>query len=164
MDLTSPHLIHAAKLLAVPLSFALTGFSLAFSTIAVPALYDLPASASAPTLVHIFRQGGTLVVPSTLLLTTTATYLSYIIPRQRRLWAFVAVAAVLPLPWTTAVMLPSNISRLVEISEGGKAAQDRATANLEARQLLKKWVWQNYVRGGLVLAAGVAAVQATLNA
>ncbi|KAI7523210.1 hypothetical protein KC331_g18801, partial [Hortaea werneckii] len=80
---------------------------------------------------------------------------------QRNLWATAAGSLVALIAWTPLVMRRSNIVRLLEISES-KALQEKATATLEARQLLVKWVRQNYVRAALAFVAGVYSVRATL--
>merc|ERR1711915_1078112 len=137
--LDSRQLFQAAKLIAVPLPFALAGYSYAFSQNAVPALYDQPAEVSAPAIKDIYQSGAKFVVPGNILSLAATAYLA----------------------WTALVMRRSNIVRLLEISES-KTLQEKATATLEARQLLVKWVRQNYVRAALAFVAGVYSVRATL--
>lgn len=155
-------LLQTSKLIAVPLPFVLAGYSLGFSQNSVPTLYDAPAHISTPAFKRIFTDGATVIVPSALISIASAGYLAYMIPEQRNIWATAAVACAIPGPWTTFVM-GSGIKRLMEIS-GDKGKQAKATANLEARQLLIRWVKQNYVRAACFLVAGVAAVRGTLAA
>jgi len=156
MDAYSPQLIQAAKLIAVPLPFALAGYSFAFSQTAVPLLYDQKAEFSVPTVVGIYQNGTSVMMPGTILASAAAAYLAYIHPAQRNIWATAAVSAILPGLWTNLVMYPSNIKRLIAIN-GSKAAQEKATVSLEARQLLKKWVFQNYFRVGFLVVSIQAA-------
>ena len=60
-------------------------------------------------------------------------------------------------------MIPSTIGRLIEIGDSPRL-QEKASANLEARQLLTKWVQQNYVRAALLLFAGITGLRATIAA
>ncbi|KAI7087330.1 hypothetical protein KC356_g4230 [Hortaea werneckii] len=159
--LDSRQLLQAAKLIAVPLPFALAGYSYAFSQNAVPALYDQPAEVSTPAIKDIYQSGAKFVVPGNILSLAATAYLAWKFPAQRSLWATAAGSLVALIAWTPLVMRRSNIVRLLEISES-KALQEKATATLEARQLLIKWVRQNYVRAALAFAAGVYSVRATL--
>ncbi|TKA82741.1 hypothetical protein B0A55_01087 [Friedmanniomyces simplex] len=155
-------LLQTAKLIAVPLPFFLGGYSFAFSQNAVPGIVDFPAHFSTPVFKHVFHSGGLVVAAGGLLSAATSAYLAYIIPAQRSLWGTAAVASVLPLVWTGLVM-SSGINRLIAIS-GDKTKQEKATANLEHRQLLSTWITQNYVRAALYFVAGGAALRATVGA
>jgi len=155
--------LQTAKLIAVPLPFALAGYSFAFSQSAVPQLYDQPAEVATPILKSIYYKGAAVVVPGNFLSLAATAYLAWKIPAQRHTWATAAGSLVALILWTPLVMAPSNIKRLLEISES-KALQTKATANLEHRQLLAKWVGQNYVRMALLLVAGVAGLQGTIAA
>ncbi|KAK5127308.1 hypothetical protein LTR08_004435 [Meristemomyces frigidus] len=159
--LDTPTLIQTAKLIAVPLPFALAGYSFAFSQNAVPHLYNHSAEISTPLLKKIYHGGAIIVVPGGLFSLITTAYLAYAIPSQRTTWTTAAGSLFCLSLWTPLVMIPSNIRRLIEISESPKM-QERASANLEARQLLTKWVQQNYLRVGLLLVAGVAGLKATV--
>ena len=161
--LNNPQLVQTAKLIAVPLPFALAGFSFGFSYITVPFLYDQHASVSTPFIVNIVKLGGLFVAPGSCISAAAALYLAGSLPAQRSTWTFAAATVAMPIVWTLTVMLPSSINRITAISEN-KVVQEKATVSLEARQLLKKWVWQNSVRAGLWLAAGVTAVSATVGA
>jgi hypothetical protein len=155
-------ILRTAKLIAVPLPFALAGYSYAFSQNAVPLVYDLPAEQSTPVFDGVYHQGALVVAPGGLLATATSAYLAYAIPEQQRLWAVAAIINILPLVWTGTVM-SKGINRLLEIRKD-ESKQAKATANLEARQLLARWVKQNYVRAALYVAAGVVALRGTIGA
>lgn len=155
-------LLQTSKLIAVPIPFVLAGYSLGFSQNSVPTFYDVPAEVSTPAFKRVFTDGATVIVPSALISVASASYLAYMIPAQRNIWAAAAIACAIPGPWTTLIM-GRGINRLIEIS-GDKGKQEKATANLEARQLLIRWVKQNYVRSACFLFAGVAALRATIAA
>lgn len=161
--LDSRQLLQAAKLIAVPLPFAVAGYSYAFSQNAVPALYEQPAEVSTPAIRDIYRNGARFVVPGNILSLAATAFLAWKLPAQRNLWSTAAGSLVALIAWTPLVMLKSNINRLLQISES-KALQEKATVTLEARQLLIRWVRENYVRVALSLAAGIAGVRATLAA
>ncbi|KAK5126955.1 hypothetical protein LTR85_008313 [Meristemomyces frigidus] len=154
-------LIQTAKLIAVPIPLVLAGYSLGFSQNAVPQLYDQKAEVSTPILRRIYYDGAKVMAPGGILTFVSSAYLAYAIPAQRSIWATAVGSMVCFFLWTPLVMAPSNINRLLQISED-KAMQEKASANLEARQLLHKWVNQNYVRMALLLVAGVAGLRATI--
>ncbi|KAK0342781.1 hypothetical protein LTR02_006179 [Friedmanniomyces endolithicus] len=155
-------LLRTAKLIAVPLPFFLGGYSFAFSQNAVPGVLDFPANFSTPVFKHVFQAGGLVVAPGGILSAAASGYLAYALPRQRSLWGMAAVVSVLPLVWTGLVMSP-GINRLIAIS-GDTRMQEKATANLEHRQLLSTWIMQNYVRAASYFVAGVVALRATVGA
>ena len=66
----------------------------------------------------------------------------------------------MPLVWTGLVM-NTGIQRLLAIGKD-KGKMAKATSNLEVRQLLGRWVVQNYVRAGLYVVSGVLAWRATI--
>ncbi|KAK5677470.1 hypothetical protein LTS10_010042 [Elasticomyces elasticus] len=152
-------LLRNAKAIAVPLPFILAGYSYAFSQNAVPGVLDHPATFNTPVFARVFNAGALIIVPGSLLSAATSGYLAYIIPAQRQIWGVAAAASIAPLVWT-ALIMNSGIKRLIAISED-KAKQEKATANLEHRQLLSKWITQNYMRAGFFFVAGVAAMRAT---
>lgn len=153
--------IQTAKLIAVPLPLILAGYSFTLSQNAVPALYDQSAEASTPVFKAISAAAGSIVVPGTLLSTAASAYLAYVLPDQRNLWTTAAAALFALTPYTALRVFPGSANRLIKIS-GDKALQGKASANLEHRQLMQKWVRQNYVRVALMVIAGVAGLQATL--
>lgn len=158
MDTAS--LIQTAKLIAVPIPLILAGYSFGFSQNAVPHLYDQQAEISTPIIRKIYYGGAKVMAPGGLLSLASSAYLAYAIPSQRSYWATAVGSMVIFFLWTPLVMAPSNINRLLQISES-KTMQEKASANLEARQLLHKWVNQNYVRMALLLVAGASALRAT---
>ncbi|KAK3670575.1 hypothetical protein LTR78_009543 [Recurvomyces mirabilis] len=149
-----------ARLLAVPIPFALAGYSFAFSQNAVPLTYDLPAEQSTPIFRGVYTQGAAVVAPGGILGAASAAWLAYSLPEQQRVWATIAVMNLMPLVWTGLVM-NTGIQRLLEIGKD-KGKMAKATSNLEVRQLLGRWVLQNYVRAGLYVASGVLAWRATM--
>ncbi|KAK3071717.1 hypothetical protein LTR53_008146 [Teratosphaeriaceae sp. CCFEE 6253] len=155
-------LLRTAKLLAVPIPFFLGGYSYAFSQNAVPGILDRSADVNTPIFKHVFHTGALVIVPGALLGLATSAYLAYVLPAQRTLWGAAAIANVAPLIWTQLVM-SSGIKRLIAISED-RTMQEKATADLEHRQLLSQWMSQNYVRVALYVGAGLAALNATLAA
>ncbi|EMC93401.1 hypothetical protein BAUCODRAFT_76104 [Baudoinia panamericana UAMH 10762] len=151
-------MIQTAKLLTLPLSFLLAGYGFHASHSSVPVLYDMPAEHSTPAFTRIFHNGAYFVVPSSLICSISTAYLAYTLPSQRTLWSIACGAQLLTLPWTAVVMLP-GINKLIAISQS-KVKQEKATASLEARQLLTRWNAQNAVRASLFLVAGLAALRA----
>merc|ERR1712118_556829 len=107
--LDSRQLFQAAKLIAVPLPFALAGYSYAFSQNAVPTLYDQPAEVSTPAIKDIYQSGAKFVVPGNLLSLAATAYLAWKAPAQRNLWATAAGSLVALIAWTPLVMRRSNI-------------------------------------------------------
>ena len=156
-------LIQTAKLIAVPLPLILSGYSFSSSQNSVPHLYDQKAEITAPVFKKIYYGGASVMVPGGILSLTATTYLAYAVPSERYTWATAAGSLLAFSLWTPVVMLPSTINRLLEIS-GSSKLQEKASANLEARQLLTKWVAQNYVRAALLFFAGVAGLRATIAA
>lgn len=158
MDTSS--LIQTAKLIAVPLPWVLAGYSLAFSQNAVPTIYDVPAEVATPVFKQVYYSGAQFIAPSAAILASAAGYLAYVLPHQRTEWTAAAVGGLLPIAFTAFVM-NSGIQRLIAIS-GNKTMQEKATANLEHRQLLIRWVKQNYVRAIINAAVGVVTLRATI--
>ncbi|KAH9825959.1 hypothetical protein Tdes44962_MAKER03883 [Teratosphaeria destructans] len=158
----STTLHHTAHLLALPLPFLLTGYSLAASQNTTPHLLDLPAHTSTPTFREIFLRGAHLVVPLSLTHLAATTYLAYAGPApQRGPWLTAAAATAFTGLWT-AVVMGGNIRRLVAIAGAGREVQEKATADLEARRRIARWTRQNWVRVGAFLVAGLAGLRATL--
>lgn len=155
----NPTLIRSAKLLTIPIPLLLAGWSLGFSRNSVPPLYDQPADISTPIFVRIFYSGGPVILPGSLITQAATAYLTYIEPANRRIWGFAFGCQVALSLWTWLVMF-KGIGRLITISESPEL-QEKATANLEARQLMVRWVKQNYVRSALLAATGFAALGAT---
>lgn len=154
----SATLIRTAKLIALPLPFALAGYSYAFSQNAVPLIYDAPAHVATPVFKGVYYRGAATVLPGSVAAASAAAYLAYALPAQRNIWA-IAAAFTLSAPVYTGLIMKAGINRLLEI-DGSKAMQEKATATLEHRQLLVKWVGQNYIRAALWLAAGLTALRA----
>ena len=145
--------IRAVQLASITPSLILTGYTLGFSQNGVSQLYDQPANVSTPLFNRIFHSGLRVATPLAILSTSASAYLAYAVLEKRRLWAAAGALTLGMGAWTQFVMM-AGINRLIQISEN-KAAQEKATANLEHRQLLVKWVKQNYVRTIATLVAGV---------
>ena len=84
------------------------------------------------------------------------------LPEQRREWTTAAVTMASTILWTGLVMR-SGVNRLLAISEQDKVML-KTEQNLEHRQLLIRWVKQNYVAVMLQLASGVVALRAIVAA
>lgn len=146
--------INVAKFLSIPTAFLISGYSLGFSQNSVPLLYRQPASVSAPTLEGVFYEGAKVVVPGALIAASGFAYLAYNARTREERNLYIASAAVVitPQPWTVFVM-KKGIDRLIEIGASATESQ-KADQTGEAVELLKGWVWQNYVRALLGFVAG----------
>ena len=157
MDYTS-----VAKFLSAPTAFLLCGYGLGFSQNSVPLLYNQPASVSAPILEGIYYQGAKIVAPGAILAATSFGYLAYHARtrEERNLYVAAGLMVFSTQPWTLLVMRP-GISRLIEIGRSAAESQ-KADQTREAVQLLKGWVWQNWVRAVLTFSSGVVGFWAQL--
>jgi hypothetical protein len=158
----SPQAILAAKLVSIPLAFTATGYGLCASHNIVPRLYSEPVGIATSLFAHVFRIGGSIVVPAALTSVLASAYLAYYVPAQRRLWTIAAVSTLVTLPWTRIVMIP-GINRLIAISVDS-ALQTKSEANGEHLALLKAWVSQNYIRTFAFFTGGFAGLLASLTA
>ncbi len=152
----------AAKIIAIPTAFILSGYGTGFSHNSVPLLYKQPASISAPLLEGIYKNGATFMAPGAILATTAFGYLAYNAQNkmQRNLYATAGGLVISTQIWTFGVMI-SGIHRLIEIAGSG-VEQQKADQTGEAVRLLKGWAWQNMVRAGLTFAGGVVGIYAQL--
>ena len=146
--------ITVAKFLSIPTAFLLSGYSMGFSQNSVPLVYNQPAAISAPILEGVYYQGAKVVAPGALMTAAAFGYLAYTAPttRERNLYAACGAMVVATQPWTAFVMLP-GIHRMMDIAKSA-AEQAKADQSGEAVKLLKGWVYQNYLRAVLYLAAG----------
>ena len=158
----SPQAILAAKLVSIPLAFTAAGYGLCASQNVVPRLYPEPVGIATPLFAHVFRTGGSIVVPAALTSVLASAYLAYSLPARRRLWTIAAVSTLVSLPWTRAVMIP-GINRLISISVDS-ALQAQSEASGEHVALLKAWVSQNWVRTAMFFTGGLAGLMASLTA
>jgi hypothetical protein len=142
-----------AKLIAVPLAFAASGYGLCASHNTMSGIYSLPASISIPLFSHVFYTGAQIIVPFGLLSATASAYLAWKVPRQRTLWIAAAVSVLSTQAWTRLAMF-SGIRTLLAIAES-TAEQARVQVTGEHIGLLKTWDWQNYVRAGMFFVGGV---------
>jgi hypothetical protein len=158
----SPQAILAAKLVSIPLAFTAAGYGLCASHNIVPRLYPEPVGVATPIFAHVFRTGGSIVVPAALTSVLASAYLAYSLPAQRRLWTIAAVSTLVTLPWTRIVMIP-GINRLIAISVD-LALQTKSDVSGEHVALLKAWASQNYARTFLFFTGGFAGLLASLTA
>ncbi|KAK3707649.1 hypothetical protein LTR37_011997 [Vermiconidia calcicola] len=147
--------LSVARFLSIPSAFLVSGYSIAASQMAVPLVYEQPASVSAPFLRGVFVRGAAFVVPGAIISSSASAYLAYAIPEQRTTLATASILTLLPLAFTRLVMM-KGIQRLIEISESA-AEQQKGDQNGEVVQLLKAWVAQNWVRAMLAFSGGMLA-------
>lgn len=158
----SPQALHAAKLVSVPLALIASGYGLCASHNIVPRLYPEPVGAATTIFAHVFRAGGSVVVPAALTSVLASAYLAYQLPAQRRLWTLAAGSTLVTLAWTKFVMI-AGIDRLIEISVDA-ALQAKSEASGEHVALLKAWVSQNYIRSAMFLTGGLSGLWASMKA
>ena len=158
MDSTTT--IGLLKITSIALPLALSGYSFSASHINVTNLYNLPLSKSAPIFATVFRQGGKLMVPAVLVAASSSSYLAYTLTAQRALWAATGVFPFAILPFTSVVMIP-GINRVLKVADSSEADRELYTQD-EYRELMRKWVGQNYVRALLLFAGGMVGLVGTL--
>lgn len=151
----------AAQFTSAASALFVAGYGFAFSQSAVPQLYDVKPQISTPVFKQVYYQGAKVVPPATILAAASAGYLAYVVPEQRREYIKVAAAALATQVWTLVFMLP-GIKRLIAISEADEKTQGRIEMSLEHRQLMIRWVRQNWIRTGMSLYAGVTALRAMM--
>jgi hypothetical protein len=154
--------INTAKLLSAGSSFFLAGYCLSFSWNTFPAIYDVRPQVSTPVFKQIWAAAGPIVPPLTILSTATSAYVAYYLPEQRREWTTAAVAMFLGVPWTGLVMW-KGITKLQTIADSD-ALKRKSEQNLEHRQLLIRWVKQNWIAVALQAVSGVVALKAIVEA
>lgn len=154
--------ISTAKLVSFPSAFFVAGYCYSFSHNTFPAIREQRPQFSATSFKQIWTNANPIVPGLTLLSTSAAAYLAYAVPEQRREWTKAAIAMAVSVPWTALVMGPST-KRLIEIASDEKKTS-KSEQNLEHRQLLIRWVKQNYVAVALQLASAVFGVQAIIMA
>ena len=153
--------ISAAKLIAIPSAFLLSGYYTSASQNSLPLLYKQPASISTPFFTGVYNRGFAVAVPLTLISTTAFSFLAYSLPAQRTMYAGTAGVVFSALPFTVAAMLP-GINRLMEIGKGGALVQEKAERSGEVTRLLKAWAAQNWVRMGMSFAGGIGGLVAAM--
>lgn len=134
--------IQTAKLVSFSSAFLSAGYTLSFSQAVVPALYDHSPLFSTPAFNRIWKSNAALVPFFHTLSLSASTYLAYVLPEKRQSWTIAAVVMALTLPWTGLVMGP-GVKRLQQIEEN-KQATLKSEQSLEHRQLMTRWVRQNY--------------------
>lgn len=144
----------SAKLVAIPAALMVSGYQLALSQNSLPIILNEAASISTPIFKQVYNRGAVVAVPGALVASTAFGYLAYT-PKNathRRLFTTGAILTFGVVPFTRLIMF-GGIQRLIEIS-GSSAMQERSAA--EVTKLLKIWTVQNWIRCGMMLAAGVA--------
>lgn len=154
--------LQCAQFASAASTLFMAGYGFAFSQSAVPQLYDVKPQISTPIFKQIYYQGAKVVPPGAIIAAASSGYLAYILPEQRNEYIKVAASAVATQLWTIVIMLPS-IKRLIKISESDEKTQGRIEMSLEHRQLMIKWVRQNWIRTGIALFGGVTALKAMLS-
>ena len=154
--------INTAKLISTGSSLFLTGYALSFSWNTFPALYDVRPQMSAPVFKQVINSAGQIIPPFTLLSIATSAYVAYYHPQQRQEWTTAAIAMALTFPWTGLVMAKGT-SRLQTIAMDEKVKR-KSEQNLEHRQLLIRWVKQNWIIIALQAVSGVVALKAIAEA
>ena len=152
----------AAQFASAASALFAAGYGFAFSQSAVPQLYEVKPQISTPVFKQIYYQGAKVVPPAAIIAAASSGYLAYTVPEQRNEYIKVTAASIATQIWTVVVMLPS-IKRLIQISEADEKTQGRIEMSLEHRQLMIKWVRQNWIRTGLSLFAGVTTLSAMLS-
>ena len=150
--------VRTIQLISVPSAFFVAGYCLSLSQNVLPAIYDHPPQFSAPSLKQIFSNATSVVPTITVASTAAFSYLAYTLPDRRREWTRAAIAMAITVPWASLVMGP-DIRRLNEIASD-KAKMLKSEQNLEHRQLLVRWMKQNYVTVVLQLASAAFGLQA----
>jgi ABC-type multidrug transport system permease subunit len=151
-----------AKALALPTPFILAGYGASFSQNTVPLLYAVPSNIAAKVFEGVYHNGAKFIVPGALTTIACSSYLAYAVPSQRKFYIGTAAMVASTQLFTLGVMM-GGIQRLIDISVASVAEQEKADATGETVKLLKAWVWQNWVRVGLNLGAGLAAGWAVWN-
>ena len=150
----------AAKLIAIPTAFILSGYNIAFSQNGTPNLLGLPVSISTQVFAKVYYSGLAFVTPGAVSSTAAFGYLAYVHPEKRNLY-LAGSALVLGVGLFTALVMKPGIGRLIEISKDA-ALQAKAEQSGEAERLLRAWVSQNYLRASLSFAGGMTGLYAAL--
>lgn len=159
MDSEMP--IQAAKVLSTTSSLVIAGYCLGFSQNGVSELYDERPQTSTAIFKRIYVTGGYVAIPLSITSMISSAYLAYALPEKRKLWGTAAALILAIRFWTEYVMMP-GINRLSVISED-KRIQEKSEQTLEHRQLMIRWVKQNYVRTAAALGSGLAGICASIN-
>ncbi|CAK4033124.1 Hypothetical predicted protein [Lecanosticta acicola] len=141
MDLTT-----TCRFLSTPTAFLVAGYYASMSQNAVAVLLSQPPKTSLPLFSQIYHRGFAVVAPGALIATLAFAYLGYVDDskqQRRNLYAAAAGLCLAPLILTRLVMW-EGIQRLL----GGEVAE------AEAKLLLESWIRGNWVRAGLMVAAG----------
>jgi Domain of unknown function (DUF1772) len=152
--------IRTAQVIGLVTPLFLSGVTASASYLTLPLLYTKPPSVSAPVIAQFFKRAAFIVPPMAVISIICPVYLAITIPDQRSAYAIASTANLGIVPWTLAMM--KTYARLITIG-GSKALQQRVSAS-EVTALMKKWTWMNFVRSGMFLVAGLAALQAKIDA
>ena len=154
--------IRYAKIASISSNFLLAGYTLSLSQFqnGISQTYDMPAKHNVPLFARVFNTGAYVAPPVSTLGAVASGYLLWAVPSQRKVWGIIFALGWSMSFWTLGVMLP-GIKRLIRISESEKA-MEKADVNLEHRQLLIKWVRQNYVRSVVAAVSAVLGLSASI--
>ena len=153
--------IPTAKLLSFSTAFTLAGYNLSFSQNVLPAIYDHRPQFSALAFRQIYKSFYPLVPCLSLLSVSSSAYLAYVLPtEEKRQWQVAALTMFGSLSWTAWVMIPGT-ERLRAIAEK-KEVTEKSEMNLEHRQLMIRWVKQNYVVVALQFVSAVLGLRAAM--
>lgn len=158
----TPTTILAAKFLSTTLALTAAGYGLNSSQNTVPRLYREPVRTGTAIFAHTFYTGATFAVPTSIGSILASSYLAYMLPEQRALWASAAGVILATMPLTRFVMFP-GIFRLIAMSKDEKMCEE-SEGMREHVGLLKAWVGQNYLRASMFFAGGVVGMWAILTA
>lgn len=156
----SPARIQTAQLLSTTSSLLVAGYTLGFSQNGVSELYDERPQISTPIFTRIFYAGGRVAAPLSISSLLSSAYLAYVIPEKRKLWA-TAAALILAIRFGTEYVMMPGIKRLIAISED-EEVQEKTEQTLEHRQLMIRWVKQNYLRSTAALVSGLVGLWASI--
>ena len=155
----SPNIILTAKLASIVPSLMLAGYTISrYGYIAT--IYDERPQISARLFRSSFRRSGKVAVPLIQFMLLSSSYLAYVVPEKRKLWLLAAAMAMGEFVWTGFVMFP-GIERIEAISKDEKM-QKRSEQTLEHRQLMIKWIKQNFVRTAMATVGGLAGLWASM--
>ena len=153
--------LQTAQFASATSALFLAGYSFSFSQSSVPQLYEVKPQVSTPIFKNIYYNGAKVVPLFSIIATISSSYLAYLEPENRRAYLTAAITAFATQPWTVLVMM-GPIQRLIKISEADEKTKGRIEMSLEHRQLMIKWVRQNWVRAGLLAVSGAVSLWTTL--
>jgi uncharacterized membrane protein len=155
----TPTTIKSLQAVGLTSSLLLGGVYFGSSQITIPTLYHLPIAHSTSVFTAFYYRGIPPVVAFSLSSAVCFGTLAYMVPAQRVRWTSAAVLALAPLVWTRTVMA-NTVDTLLRYNANQIEREKAGVDGLLA--LLKAWQWQNFVRSGMAIAAGLLGIQAFL--